>query len=148
MATMVSRQQIMDKLGQVIDPELGVSIVDLGLIYGVEIEGGKPLRKGKGRKERAAALEKGPEARNRKPETLEREAPSGRKGRGGGEQQKIRIRMTFTTPACPMMNELLDDMKGRLEELGDLDIEISIVFEPLWTPDRMSDKAKIKLGML
>ena len=99
---MVTRRQIMDRLGRVIDPELGVSIVDLGLIYGVEIE----------------------------------------------KKQKIRIRMTFTTPACPMMNELLEDMKRRLEELGELDIEISITFEPLWTPDRMSEKAKMKLGMI
>jgi len=102
---MVTRRQIMDKLGRVIDPELGVSIVDLGLIYEVEIE-------------------------------------------NAGKQKKIRIRMTFTTPACPMMNELLEEMKHRLEELGELDIEISITFEPLWTPDRMSEKAKMKLGMI
>jgi len=98
---MVTRQEILDKLGRVIDPELGVSIVDLGLIYEVRVKG-----------------------------------------------KEVRIKMTFTTPACPMMNELLDDMKRRLEELGELDIGISIVFEPLWTPDRMSKKAKIKLGML
>jgi metal-sulfur cluster biosynthetic enzyme len=104
---MVTRRQIMGKLGRVIDPELGVSIVELGLIYGVEIG----------------------------------------KAKGGG-QQKIHIRMTFTTPACPMMNELLEGMKQKLGELGELDIEISITFEPLWTPDRMSRKAKMKLGMI
>ncbi len=34
---MLSKKQIMDKLKQVLDPELGISIVDLGLIYGVNI---------------------------------------------------------------------------------------------------------------
>ena len=104
---MVTKQQILDKMGLVIDPELGISIVDLGLVYDVDIR------------------EKGRDA-----------------------LQKVFIKMTFTTPACPMLNDILNEVTARLDEFKDLDIELSVVFEPAWTPDRMSKKAKIKLGLL
>jgi len=103
---MVTRKEILDKLSLVNDPELGISIVDLGLIYEIKIEKRK------------------------------------------GEKQKAYIKMTFTTPACPLATVILDEIKNRLEELKDIDVEISIVFEPLWDPSRMSQKAKAKLGML
>lgn len=38
---MISQEQIIDKLRQCLDPELGVNIVDLGLVYGVNIEGNR-----------------------------------------------------------------------------------------------------------
>ncbi len=104
---MVTKQQILDKMGLVIDPELGISIVDLGLVYDIEIR--KKME---------------------------------------GKLQKVFIKMTFTTPACPLINEILNDVTARLDEFKDLDIELSVVFEPLWTPERMSKKAKIKLGLL
>lgn len=104
---MATKKDIMDKLSKVMDPELGISIVDLGLIYEVDV---------KEKKE--------------------------------GEPQKAYIRMTFTTPACPLLNFILEDVKKRLDELEGMDIEVKVVFEPLWTPDRMSEKAKIKLGMI
>ena len=104
---MVTKKQILEKLSQVMDPELGVSIVELGLIYDVDVKRKKP----------------------------------------GEKLQGVSIKMTFTTPACPMINEILREVKERLEEIEDADIELNIVFEPLWTPDRMSEKAKIRLGM-
>lgn len=104
---MVSREEILGKLGQVMDPELGINIVDLGLVYGVDVR----------KKER-------------------------------GKPQKAFIRMTFTTPACPMMNAMLGQVKAKLDEIPDADIELSIVFEPPWTPERLSRKAKIKLGII
>ncbi len=36
---MISQEQIIDKLRECLDPELGVNIIDLGLVYGVNIEG-------------------------------------------------------------------------------------------------------------
>ncbi|MBD3210471.1 DUF59 domain-containing protein [Candidatus Micrarchaeota archaeon] len=98
---MVSKKEIKEKLGQVQDPELGINIVDLGLIYDIKTE-----------------------------------------------KEKVYIKMTFTTPACPMMNYMLEQVKQKLEELENADIEISVVFDPPWTPDRLSDKAKAKLGMI
>jgi metal-sulfur cluster biosynthetic enzyme len=104
---MVTKQEILDKMSLVIDPELGINIVDLGLVYDIDIR--------------------------------ERE---------GGGLQKVFIKMTFTTPACPLINDILNEVAQRLDELKDLDIELSVVFEPLWTPERMSQKAKIKLGFV
>jgi metal-sulfur cluster biosynthetic enzyme len=104
---MVKKDEIMAALNEVIDPELGMGIVDLGLIYDVDV---RPKKKGK--------------------------------------LQEVRIRMTFTTPACPMMNEIMESVKTRLEAFEDADIEVSIVFEPLWTIDRLSKKARIKLGLV
>ncbi len=62
--------------------------------------------------------------------------------------QKVRIKMTFTTPACPLIGEILNDVKARLDEFKDCDIEVSVVFDPPWTPDKMSERAKVKLGMM
>ena len=104
---MVSKEQILGKLSQVMDPELGINIVDLGLIYGISV--------------RKKAV---------------------------GKPQQAYVRMTFTTPACPMMGEILDQIKKKLDEIGDADIEVSITFEPPWTPGRLSEKAKIKLGLI
>lgn len=99
---MVTKEEILEKLEKVMDPELGINIVELGLIYEIEIP----------------------------------------------EDKKAFVKMTFTTPACPLLNMILDDVKAKLDELKDVDIEVKVVFDPPWTPDRMSDKAKIKLGML
>ena len=104
---MIKKKDIMEKLSQVIDPELGLNIVDLGLIYEVKVE------------------------RTKK-----------------GETQKAEVKMTFTTPACPMMNYLLSMVESKLNELKDIDIEVRVVFEPPWTPERMSKEAKLKLGII
>ncbi|MFH1520244.1 MAG: metal-sulfur cluster assembly factor [Candidatus Micrarchaeota archaeon] len=104
---MVSKKQILNVLSEVIDPELGMGIVDIGLIYDVDI------------------------AKKKK-----------------GEMQKVFIKMTFTTPACPMITEMLNEVKTKLDVFTDLDIEVNVIFDPPWTIDRMSNRAKIKLGLL
>ncbi|HID72611.1 TPA: metal-sulfur cluster assembly factor [Candidatus Micrarchaeota archaeon] len=103
---MATEKEVLKKLSEVIDPELGIDIVELGLIYGVKAH----------KKEK-------------------------------GKDQKIEIRMTFTTPACPMINFMLTQVEERLNEIKDADIEVTVVFDPPWTPDRMSKKAKLKLGI-
>ncbi len=103
---MVNKGQISRALNEVVDPELGLGIIDLGLVYEIKV---MPKKKGR--------------------------------------LQEVRIKMTFTTPACPMMNEILEDVKERLEKFADADIEVKIVFEPLWTIERLSKKARIKLGL-
>ena len=105
---MITKKQILEKLNQVIEPELGMSIVDLGFIYEVKILKSKK-----------------------------------------DEKQKAEIKMTFSTPACPMANYLLEQVKSRLDELGDgIDIQVNVVFDPPWAPDKMSKKAKARLGYL
>lgn len=104
---MALKKDILGKLSEVSDPELGMNIVDLGLIYEVDV---------KERKE--------------------------------GELQKVLIKMTFTTPACPMINEMLHEIQAKLDEIKNLDVELTVVFDPPWSPEMMSEKAKIKLGIV
>ena len=103
----LTKKQVLEKLSAVIDPELGLNIVDLGLIYEITVHKKKE-----------------------------------------GENQKAEVRMTLTTPACPLANYLLAEVESKLGEIPGADIEVSVVFDPPWSPERMSDKAKAKLGML
>lgn len=91
----------MEKLRAVLDPELGVSIVDLGLIYGVEIS------------DKGAAT----------------------------------VSMTLTTIGCPLFPVIQKDIEDRLLELPEIeDVKIDLTFDPPWSPDRMTEETKIRLG--
>ena len=61
----------------------------------------------------------------------------------------VGIRMTLTAPACPAAQTLPVDVKQRVSEIaGVTDVKLDIVWEPPWDRDRMSDAAKLQLGML
>ncbi len=93
--------RVLDALRQVVDPELGVNIVDLGLVYAGEVRDGQ-----------------------------------------------VHVRMTMTTPACPM-EELLMEMvhSAILRELSEArSVEVDLVWDPPWMPDMMSPAAKAQLG--
>ncbi|RLG19925.1 aromatic ring hydroxylase [Candidatus Micrarchaeota archaeon] len=97
---MVSEKDVMNALSQCYDPELGINLVDMGFIYGVEIKGGK-----------------------------------------------VKIRMTFTTPGCPMVKMMLGEVEKKVKEVeGVKEVEVEIVWEPRWTPERLSKEARKKLG--
>lgn len=102
----IAEDKVREALKQVIDPELFVNVVDLGLIYEVKIN--------------------------------EQE----------GGQSDVSVDMTMTSPACPAGPQLLSQSKeavGRLEGVGD--VEIKLVMDPPWTPDRMTDDARDQLGI-
>lgn len=88
-------------LRQVVDPEVGVNIVDLGLVYGIDI------------------------------------------GDNG-----VVVRLTMTSPACPMGDLVMDEARAALEPLvpEPYDLDLQLVWEPLWSPALMSPKAKDTLG--
>lgn len=98
---MPSEEDVRNVLHNVIDPEAGLNIVDLGLVYGVEISG-----------------------------------------------NKLRVDLTMTTPACPMGNMIIDDVRRALAGLvpADAEIAIELVWEPPWSPDKMSDHARGHFG--
>ena len=81
-----------------LDPEIGVSVVDMGLIYGVSVNG-----------------------------------------------KEVHVKMTLTNPGCPMARMIAKDVEETLKGLG-LKVEVELVWEPKWTPDRLSEKAKKMLG--
>lgn len=64
-------------------------------------------------------------------------------------KNNVEIRMTLTSPACPVAESLPGEVRaavGRVPEVADCQVEL--VWEPQWGPDKMSDVAKLKLGML
>ena len=63
-------------------------------------------------------------------------------------KQLVSIDMTMTSPACPAGPQLIADAKrvvGTHEKVAD--VEVRIVMEPPWTPDRMTDDARDQLGI-
>jgi metal-sulfur cluster biosynthetic enzyme len=102
----IAEDTVREALKQVIDPELFVNIVDLGLIYDVKI----------------AETEDG--------------------------KSNVDVEMTMTSPACPAGPQLLGQSKaavGNLDNVGAVDVRL--VMDPPWTPDRMTEDARDQLGI-
>ena len=88
-------------LRQVKDPELDMNIVDLGLVYDVEVAGGE-----------------------------------------------VRVKMTLTSPGCPAGPMITNDAYRVLRGLeGVTDVDVEIVWEPYWTPERMDPKVRALMGL-
>jgi len=65
------------------------------------------------------------------------------------EDGHAEIRMTLTAPACPVAGALVEEVAekaGRVEGVSTSHVEL--VWDPPWTPDNMTDAAKLELGML
>jgi metal-sulfur cluster biosynthetic enzyme len=87
-------------LRQVKDPELDMNIVDLGLVYDVEVNDGD-----------------------------------------------VRIAMTLTSPGCPAGPMITNDAYKVVRALeGVQDVDIEIVWEPYWTPERIDPKVRALMG--
>jgi metal-sulfur cluster biosynthetic enzyme len=57
--------------------------------------------------------------------------------------------MTLTAPACPSAQSLPAEVERKVREIdGVADAFVEIVWEPAWSPARMSDAAKLQLGLL
>ncbi|MFQ5764814.1 MAG: SUF system Fe-S cluster assembly protein [Rhodospirillales bacterium] len=60
----------------------------------------------------------------------------------------IKIEMSLTAPGCPVAGEMpgqVADAVAKVEGIGE--VEVALVWEPGWTPDRMSEDAKLALGI-
>jgi metal-sulfur cluster biosynthetic enzyme len=83
------------------DPELDLNIVDLGLVYDVEVEDGD-----------------------------------------------VHIDMTLTSPGCPAGPMITNDAYKAVRAIeGVKDVDIEIVWEPYWTPDRIDPKVRAMMGL-
>jgi FeS assembly SUF system protein len=61
----------------------------------------------------------------------------------------VRVAMTLTSPACPSAQQLPGEVRDRVRAVpGVSDASVEVVWEPPWTPDRMSDAARLQLGLL
>ncbi|MDR0427482.1 MAG: iron-sulfur cluster assembly protein [Dysgonamonadaceae bacterium] len=65
------------------------------------------------------------------------------------EDKKVKITMTLTAPACPAADFIIEDVKMKVESIPEIkNVEIELVFEPMWDKDMMSEEAKLELGFL
>ena len=93
---------VIEALKEIYDPEIPVNIYDLGLIYGVEINGGHAM-----------------------------------------------VTMTLTTPHCPVAESMPGEVELRVGAVPGIgDAEVNLVWDPPWGPDKMTDEARLELGML
>jgi FeS assembly SUF system protein len=61
----------------------------------------------------------------------------------------VKIDMTLTAPACPvagMMPRMVEEAVSKTEGVGEVQVEL--VWDPPWGPDKMSDEARLELGMM
>jgi len=95
------RQPVLDALTRVVDPEVALSIVDVGLVYGVNVT-----------------------------------------------ESALQVRMTMTSAACPMAGLIMDEVQAELDEVvpPELAIEVELVWEPPWTPERISETSRRFMG--
>lgn len=61
----------------------------------------------------------------------------------------VAIKMTLTAPACPVAGSLPGEVEARVREVdGVRDVKVDLVWDPPWTQDRMSEAAKLQLGLM
>ena len=60
-------------------------------------------------------------------------------------EKNIEVVITPTYSGCPAMKQMEDDVKSKLQENGFTEIKITMVYNPPWTTDWLSDEAKLKL---
>jgi metal-sulfur cluster biosynthetic enzyme len=125
----LTEEQIRETLKQVIDPELFVNIIDLGLVYTVTVA---PAQGDPNTASTTGDAATTPD--HQTPDTPPKE--------------DVFIEMTMTSPACPAGPQLIGNAKqvvGRLP--GVSNVEVKIVMTPPWTPDLMSEDARDQLGI-
>lgn len=129
-------RQIWDQLRLCYDYEIPVNIVELGLIYGFKVEDLPPPLK-------AGALTSAAECAEPRLEPSSLEATCPKAGKS------VEVRMTFTSPMCPMGDLIKKDVERRVATVpGIKKVSVVIAFDPPWDQTRMSEAAKLQLGFL
>jgi len=102
----ITEDQVREELKRVIDPELFVNIVDLGLIYVVDIQPGEE------------------------------------------DKENVLVEMTMTSPMCPAGPQLVANSRQVVESIeGVGTVDIKVVMDPPWGPDKMTEDARDQLGI-
>lgn len=64
------------------------------------------------------------------------------------ESDKVTLQMTFTSPTCPMMEEILEQVRAAVQNVvGDRPVQVDLVWDPPWDLSRMSDAARVELDL-
>ena len=97
---MIDADAVRKALRQVKDPEIGINIIDLGLVYDVEVEDGE-----------------------------------------------VHIKMTLTSPGSPVGPQIMGDADQAARMLdGVTGVEVELVWEPFWTPEKIDPKVRAFMG--
>jgi FeS assembly SUF system protein len=65
------------------------------------------------------------------------------------EDELVRVKMTLTSPNCPVAESLPVEVKDKIETIaGVKEADVEIVWDPSWNPNMMSEAAKLELGFL
>ena len=115
----IDTDDVLEALKDVVDPELGINVVDLGLIYDVSLELEAPA-----------------------------EAPTDSSQTTESDLNKIAvIDMTLTSAACPLTDVIEDQTRTALHGIVD-DFRINWVWMPPWGPDKITDDGREQLRAL
>ena len=96
----LSEATVRQTLRSVKDPELNLNIIDLGLVYDVDVEDGN-----------------------------------------------VHIQMTLTSPGCPAGPQIMNDIHKAVRAMDSVkDVDIEIVWEPYWTPEKIEPKVRAIMG--
>lgn len=64
------------------------------------------------------------------------------------QDAQVVLQMTFTSPTCPMMEELLEQVRVVTQNVtGDVPVRVDLVWDPPWDLSRMSDQARLELDL-
>ena len=64
-------------------------------------------------------------------------------------ENDVKVTMTLTTPMCPVAESMPGEVEGKVREVeGVNDVEVELVWEPAWDMGKLSEAAKLELGML
>ena len=64
------------------------------------------------------------------------------------DEKNINIKMTFTSPTCPMMEEILQQVRESVQSVsGGRSVVVDLVWDPPWDLSRMSDEARVELDL-
>jgi len=141
---MLNEKKVYQALETVLDPELGIDIVSLGLIYEVEVLD----RSMNNTRDQSTVADDDRLLGDVK--SVSSDQLNIQEGFGLIDQPIVRITMTLTTPGCPLapiIDQMVREAVGSLPEVASEDnIEIALTFDPPWVPDMMSEEARAELG--
>ena len=64
------------------------------------------------------------------------------------DNKDVAVDMTLTAPNCPVAGEMPGNVKAALETVDGIgEVTVNMTFDPPWTPERMSEEAKLELNM-
>lgn len=64
------------------------------------------------------------------------------------DNKDVAVDMTLTAPGCPVAGEMPEMVKSALQTVDGIgEVTVNMVFDPPWTPERMSEEAKLELNM-